>query len=98
MLPTIKNVRFGTLVIFQAWHDVRPIIRISLGRSYVTLFTFAVTFLMRLLTKLLMMNDWVGEVLIFIESVAMLLEFVAFCIFSILDLVTFIRASVHVDS
>jgi uncharacterized membrane protein len=80
------------LVFYEAWLEVRPRIKVSLGRSYVTLFTFAMTALIRLLTKRLMSDDWVGEALVFLESSAMLLEFLAFCVFSVLDLIELIRA------
>lgn len=81
-----------SLVIFEAWSDVRPRIRLSLGRSYVTLFTFTLTALIRFVTKRLMGDDWAGEALAFLESSAMLLEFLAFCVFSVLDLIELIRA------
>lgn len=90
MLPRFK---LGKWLIVQAWRDVRPTMRISVGRSYMTLFMLAVTFFVRLLTKWLMMDDWTGKVLIILESIAMLLEFTAFCFFSLMDLVTLLNKS-----
>jgi hypothetical protein len=82
----------SSLVIYEAWLDVRPMIRVSLGRSYVTLYIFATTAVSRLFTKRLIIDDWVGEALVFLESLAMLVEFLAFCVFSVLDLIELIRA------
>lgn len=90
MLPRIK---FGKWLIFQAWRDVRRAMRNSMARTYMILFLLAATYFIRVLTKWLMMDDWTGKALIFLESVAMLLEFTVFCFFSLLDLITLLNKS-----
>lgn len=92
MSSRVKKAEWDDWLIFQAWADARPSLRVFLSRLIITLFALTVTFLIRMVTKILV-DDWTGEALVLVESVAMLVEFGAFCAFSFLDLITLLLES-----
>ena len=89
----LSRFKFRKWLMFQAWLEVRESMTIFVARTYMTLFVLAITYFVRLLTKWLMMDDWTGKALIILESIAMLLEFTAFCVFSLMDLITLLNKS-----